>query len=61
MKKEQALWIDALCIKQGDMNERNHQARHMENIYKGQDDGYLARFCHSREERENSETFQLDQ
>jgi hypothetical protein len=43
------------------MNERNHQARHMENIYKGQDDGYLARFCRSREERENSETFQLDQ
>ncbi|CAN9130746.1 unnamed protein product [Alternaria alternata] len=28
------LWIDALCIRQSDVRERNHQVRMMESIYK---------------------------
>jgi hypothetical protein len=29
------LWVDALCINQGDIEERNHQVRLMQSIYKG--------------------------
>ncbi|KAI1743393.1 heterokaryon incompatibility protein-domain-containing protein [Xylaria scruposa] len=29
----QILWIDAICINQGDMNEKNHQVSMMRNIY----------------------------
>ncbi|KAI0856594.1 heterokaryon incompatibility protein-domain-containing protein [Xylaria cubensis] len=29
----QILWIDAICINQGDMNEKNHQISMMRNIY----------------------------
>lgn len=31
--RERVLWIDALCINQRDINERNHQVRQMGNIY----------------------------
>ncbi len=32
-KTRQSLWIDALCINQGDMEERNRQVRIMDQIY----------------------------
>lgn len=31
---ERLLWVDALCINQDDLNERNHQVRQMEKIYR---------------------------
>ena len=33
-KKYQLLWVDALCIDQGNVEERNHQVRLMKRIYK---------------------------
>jgi hypothetical protein len=32
---ERVLWIDAICIDQGNVHERNHQVNRMGNIYKG--------------------------
>jgi hypothetical protein len=33
--KSRTLWIDALCINQTDNSEKNHQVRHMRDIYSG--------------------------
>jgi Heterokaryon incompatibility protein (HET) len=33
--KSRTLWIDAICINQGDVNERNHQVAQMQEIYAG--------------------------
>jgi len=30
---QRVLWIDALCYDQADISERNHQVRHMNQIY----------------------------
>jgi hypothetical protein len=32
---KRTLWVDAICINQGDVNERNHQVAHMQEIYSG--------------------------
>ncbi|KAH8596246.1 heterokaryon incompatibility protein-domain-containing protein [Bisporella sp. PMI_857] len=32
---ERVIWIDAVCINQSDLNERNHQVMLMEQIYRG--------------------------
>jgi hypothetical protein len=32
---KRTLWIDAICINQGDVNERNHQVAQMQEIYSG--------------------------
>jgi len=32
---KRTLWVDAICINQGDVNERNHQVAQMQEIYSG--------------------------
>lgn len=35
VKKPRALWIDALCVNQSDLEERGHQVQRMSDVYQG--------------------------